>query len=288
MQALFRFPCSTPIFKPDCPGQHGSHNTLQMQPPAGYSQPYGQPVYNVMPGSSQSGVQQHVWSESNVPSTQAQPQMTQQTKGQHLQQSCAQQACGQEVQTLHAYSQQPVYPLHSHPGAQQGGQQDLQQIPGKQGVQQGVQQGVEQGVQPGVQPGFFQPGVQQVFQQMFGQQSVQPAVQQVFQQMPGQQVVQAPAAIVGAQYCAQGEQIFFVNEKWASLSKDDFSILDSQKQPVFRMDSSAFSVKQKRVLKTTAGKAVCSLKKKVMSHHQHVSTSITLGAMPALVMSCSS
>ena len=56
-----------------------------------------------------------------------------------------------------------------------------------------------------------------------------------------------------------------MNEKWASLSRDDFSILDSQKQPVFKMDSSAFSVKQKRVLKTAAGKAVCSLKKKVMS-----------------------
>ena len=100
----------------------------------------------------------------------------------------------------------------------------------------------------------------------YGQQGVQQGVQRVFQQMPGQQVVQAPAAIVGAQYCAQGEQIFFVNEKWASLSRDDFSILDSHKQPVLQMDSSVFSVKQKRVLKTTTGKAVCSLKKKVVSH----------------------
>ncbi|KAL3162345.1 hypothetical protein ABBQ32_010028 [Trebouxia sp. C0010 RCD-2024] len=91
-----------------------------------------------------------------------------------------------------------------------------------------------------------------------------PYGQQGFQQMPGQQIVHAPAAIVGVQYCAQGEQVFFVNEKWASLSKDDFSILDSHKQPVFNMDSSAFSLKQKRVLKTAAGKAVCSLKKKVL------------------------
>lgn len=251
-----------------------------MQPPAGYSQPYGQPGYNVMPGSSQDGVQQQVWSESNVPSTQAQHHMTQQTNDQHLQQSCAQQAYGQEVQSMQAYSQQPVYPPYSHPGVQQGVQQGFQQTSGYQGGQQGAQQGVQQGVQPGVQQ-----GVQQVFQQMPGQQNVQPAVQQVFQQMPGQQVVQAPAAIVGAQYCAQGEQIFFVNEKWASLSKDDFSILDSQKQPVFRMDSSAFSVKQKRVLKTRAGKAVCSLKKKVMSHHHHAAVSVTLGATPDLVMS---
>ena len=69
--------------------------------------------------------------------------------------------------------------------------------------------------------------------------------------------------MLGAQYCAQGEQIFFVNEKWASLSGDDFTILDRNRQPAFKLDSSAFSLKQKRVLKTIKGEAVCSLKKKV-------------------------
>ena len=71
------------------------------------------------------------------------------------------------------------------------------------------------------------------------------------------------SAVLGAQYCAQGEQIFFVNEKWASLSGDDFTILDRNRQPAFKLDSSAFSLKQKRVLKTIKGEIVCSLKKKV-------------------------
>ncbi|KAL0029280.1 hypothetical protein WJX79_007117 [Trebouxia sp. C0005] len=83
--------------------------------------------------------------------------------------------------------------------------------------------------------------------------------------MPGQQTA---AAVIGSQYCAQGEQIFFVNEKWASLSGDDFNILDSNKQIVFRMDSSAFSIKQHRVLKTVKGHPVCSLKKKLLSGRQ--------------------
>ncbi len=78
--------------------------------------------------------------------------------------------------------------------------------------------------------------------------------------MPGQQTA---AAVIGSQYCAQGEKIFFVNEMWASLSRDDFNILDSNKQVVFRLDSSAFSIKQHRVLKTVKGHPVCSLKKKV-------------------------
>lgn len=122
-----------------------------------------------------------------------------------------------------------------------------------------------------------QPYAQQVYgQQMqgvqtYGQQLAQPSFGQqngfgqvtYVQQMPGQQIIQAPAAVVDAQYCAQGEQIFFVNEKWASLSRDDFSILDSNKQRIYKMDSSAFSVTQKRVLKTAKGQAVCSLKKKV-------------------------
>ena len=105
---------------------------------------------------------------------------------------------------------------------------------------------------------------QQSAQPLYGQQGA--ATQAAYvQQMPGQQVVHAPAAVVGAQYCAQAEQIFFINEKWASLSRDDFSILDRTQQPVFKMDSSAFSVTQKRVLKTAKGQAVCSLKKKVVN-----------------------
>ena len=220
-------------------------NCLRMQPQPGHSQQYGQIGYNEMPGSVQSGVQQYHWSESNAPPTQVPHQMTQQTNVQQVQQPYAQQLYAQEMQNLQAYGQQPSYSPYGQQGVQQGAQQ---------GVQQGVQQGAKQGFQQSFQPG--QQGIQQ---------GVQQGVQQVFQQMPGQQVVQAPAAIVGAQYCAQGEQIFFVNEKWASLSRDDFSILNSQKQPVFKMDSSAFSVKQKRVLKTAAGKAVCSLKKKVVS-----------------------
>lgn len=70
------------------------------------------------------------------------------------------------------------------------------------------------------------------------------------------------AAVLGKQFLAQGEQIFFVNEKWASVSGDDFTILDFNRQPVFKLDSSAISIKQKRVLKTIRGQAVCSHKKK--------------------------
>ena len=134
--------------------------------------------------------------------------------------------------------------------------QTAQQMNGQQLQQPHAQQVYSQQMQ-GVQPYG-----QQLAQPPFGQQGG--VGQQAYvPQMPGQQVVQAPAAVVGAQYCAQGEQIFFVNEKWASLSRDDFSILDSNKQPIFKMDSSAFSVTQKRVLKTAKGQAVCSLKKKV-------------------------
>ncbi|KAL3141271.1 hypothetical protein ABBQ38_003606 [Trebouxia sp. C0009 RCD-2024] len=163
------------------------------------------------------------------------------------------------------------YGLQPHQGTKSNvlpapAQQQLTQQTGRQQLQLPyVQQPYPQDVQStqayGQQAAYPAYGQQQGFQQMSVQHSVQPAVQQ----MPGQQIVHAPAAVVGVQYCAQGEQVFFINEKWASLSKDDFSILDSHKQPVFKMDSSAFSLKQKRVLKTTAGKAVCSLKKKVLS-----------------------
>lgn len=175
-------------------------------------------------------------------------------------------------------------PLHMQP--QIGYSQPYQQ-PSYNPAPESLQYGLElhQGTTSDVLPA---PAQHQVTQQAGGQQLQLPYVQQPypqdvqsthgyghhaaytpygqqgFQQMPGQQIVHAPAAIVGVQYCAQGEQVFFVNEKWASLSKDDFSILDSHKQPVFNMDSSAFSLKQKRVLKTAAGKAVCSLKKKVL------------------------
>ncbi|DBB01036.1 hypothetical protein WJX77_000557 [Trebouxia sp. C0004] len=148
-----------------------------------------------------------------------------------------------------------------------GQQQQLQQPYGQQGQSAYGQQVYPQQVQSqgyGQQSSAQQPYGQQAcpqqafYQQFYGQQAYS---QQGLAQMPGQ----TAAAVIGSQYCAQGEQVFFVNEKWASLSHDDFNILDSNKQVVFRLDSSAFSIKQHRVLKTVKGHPVCSLKKKLLS-----------------------
>ena len=58
-------------------------------------------------------------------------------------------------------------------------------------------------------------------------------------------------------------QTFFLKEKLASLSGDDFDILDGNNNPAFKMQASALSLTEKRVLKNAQNQPVCSLKKKV-------------------------
>lgn len=178
-----------------------------------------------------------------------------------------------------------AYPLQQVQSLQYGQQPPMQPYSSQQTVTQQVYS-----EQPALQHQYSQqPGPQQYYpQQMPAQQSsTQPQqyqqsyVQQVPAAHSGYSQTMTPlqiapglqpnfgfpqlgtSAVLGAQYCAQGEQVFFVNEKWASLSRDDFSILDSNRQPAFKLDSSAISLKQKRILKTIKGQAVCSLKKKV-------------------------
>ena len=69
--------------------------------------------------------------------------------------------------------------------------------------------------------------------------------------------------MVSPQYCAQSEQVFFLKEKLVSLSGDDFDILDGSNNPAFKMQSSAVSLAEKRILKNALNQPVCSLKKKV-------------------------
>jgi len=57
--------------------------------------------------------------------------------------------------------------------------------------------------------------------------------------------------------------VFFLKEKLASLSGDDFDILDANNNPAFKMQASAVSLAEKRVLKNAQNQPVCSLKKKV-------------------------
>ena len=225
-----------------------------MQSQSGYNQ-YGQNGYGNPGGPLQTGAEQQRWDnysqQLNLGSSQ--PQVMQQTQSQ---QQPGQPAYSQQMQGQQPYSQQ-MYGAQ-HYGQQQYGQQN-QQIYAQQFQQPYAQQGQSAYAQQ-VYPQQVQSqgyGQQCSAQQPYGQQAYP---QQGFTQMPGQQTA---AAVIGSQYCAQGEQIFFVNEKWASLSGDDFNILDSNKQIVFRMDSSAFSIKQHRVLKTVKGHPVCSLKKKV-------------------------
>ncbi len=220
-----------------------------MQSQSGYNQ-YGQSGYGNSGGPLQVGAEQQHWDSHSQPLNlgSSQPQVMQQT---YSQQQPGQPAYSQQMQGQQPYSQQ-MY------GQQQYGQQNqqvyaqqLHQPYGQQGQSAYGQQVYPQQVQS---QGYGQQGSAQ---QPYGQQAYS---QQGFAQMPGQQTA---AAVIGSQYCAQAEQIFFVNEKWASLSGDDFNILDSNKQVVFRLDSSAFSIKQHRVLKTVKGHPVCSLKKKV-------------------------
>ncbi len=235
-----------------------------MQSQSGYNQ-YGQNAYGNPGGPLQVGAEQQHWDNYNQPLNlgSSHPQVMQQT---YSQQQPGQPACSQQMQGQQPYSQQ-MY------GQQQYGQQNqqvyapqLQQPYGQQGQSAYGQQVYPQQVQSqgyGQQGSAQQPYGQQTYpqqavnQQLYGQQAYS---QQGSAQMPGQKTA---VAVIGSQYCAQGEQIFFVNEKWASLSRDDFNILDSNKQVVFRLDSSAFSIKQHRVLKTVKGHPVCSLKKKV-------------------------
>lgn len=221
-----------------------------MQSQAGYSQ-YGQDGYNATAGPLQAGAQQQQWGGYSQPYSQGmgQPQVVQQTYSQPQsgQPSYSQQMQGQQQYGQQMYGQQQYGQQNQQTFAQQNSQPYGQQGQPAYGQQQYPQQVQSQGYTP-----------QSFGQQSYGQQGY--SQQGMFQPMSGQQ---AASAVVGAQYCAQGEQIFFVNEKWASLSGDDFNILDSNKQVVFKMDSSAFSLKQHRVLKTAKGHPVCSLKKKV-------------------------
>ena len=91
-------------------------------------------------------------------------------------------------------------------------------------------------------------------QGMHGQQAM------MGQGMPNQH---AGSGIVSQQYCFPTEQVFFLKEKLASLSGDDFDILDGNNNPAFKMQASALSLTEKRVLKNAQNQAVCSLKKKV-------------------------
>lgn len=84
--------------------------------------------------------------------------------------------------------------------------------------------------------------------------------------MPGQQGMpgqHAGSAVVGQHYCFPTEQVFFLKEKLASLSGDDFDIFDGSNNPAFKMQASALSLTEKRVLKNAQNQPVCSLKKKV-------------------------
>ena len=165
------------------------------------------------------------------PNQVAHPQQfqNQQSYGQYGQQAPGQTAYAQQVnQNFSPQTQQQYQYL----------QQNQQPVSNQQAFCQQVQQSAPYGQQP--------------VQLVYGQQGVN-------QQMQAQQMA---ISVLGAQYCSQGEQIFFVNEKWNSLSGDDFAILDSRQQAVFKMDSSAFSIQQKRVLKNMRGHPVCSLKKK--------------------------
>ncbi len=63
-------------------------------------------------------------------------------------------------------------------------------------------------------------------------------------------------------------QVFFLKEKLASLSGDDFDILDGNNNPAFKMQASAVSLAEKRVLKNAQNQPVCSLKKKVCWQNQ--------------------
>ena len=219
-----------------------------MQSQSGYNQ-YEQNRYGNPGGPLQVGAEQQHWDNysQQLNLVSSQPQVVQQTYSQQP---------GQPMQGQQPYSQQ-MYGQQLY-GQQQYGQQNqqiyaqqLQQPYGQQGQSAYGQQVYPQQVQS---QGYGQQGNTQ---QPYGQQAYS---QQGLAQLPGQQTA---AAVIGSQYCAQGEQIFFVNEKWASLSHDDFNILDSNKQIMFRLDSSAFSIKQHRVLKTVKGQPVCSLKKKV-------------------------
>ncbi len=54
-----------------------------------------------------------------------------------------------------------------------------------------------------------------------------------------------------------------LKEKLASLSGDDFDIMDANNNAAFKMQSSALSLAEKRILKNAQNQPVCSLKKKV-------------------------
>lgn len=184
------------------------------------------------------------------------------------------QSCGQQgMQGQQGYGQQGY-------GQQSYGQQNFNQqsTPGQQNFNQQGMSGPQGYGQPGMpgQPGFNQnqqgygqgmPGQQgfnqnqQGFnpnQQGFGQN--QQGMQGGFGQQGG-----PSSAVVSPQYCAQTEQTFFLKEKLASLSGDDFDILDGNNNPAFKMQASALSLAEKRVLKNAQNQPVCSLKKKLLS-----------------------
>ena len=187
-------------------------------------------------------------------------------------QHVASQLQGQQIPGQLVYSQHfPVQQTSAQPfyGSQ---------VPGQQTSTQGYSQQMQYQQVPGqhaVAPQLHNQGYDQqsVNQQGYGQQAL-------VQQMPWQQPA-AALPVVGSQYCAQGEQLFFLNENFASLSGDDFTVLDGNKQPVFKMDSSAFSMRRKRVLKAVKGnQSVCSMKRKVYSESVRLQI-YTLGIVTA-------
>jgi uncharacterized protein YxjI len=85
--------------------------------------------------------------------------------------------------------------------------------------------------------------------------------------MPGQPglAVGGVRPIVGQDYCKPAEQLFIVNERVASMSGDDFDINDMHGRRAFTLDSSALSLSNSRTLKNAGGKAIASMKQKMLS-----------------------
>lgn len=245
------------------------------------SQPYGQQSYNgnqSMPGQQSFGSTafpgQQAYGQQGMPGQQSYGQQAmpgQQSYGQQGmpgQQSYGQQGMpgqqnyGQQGYGQQNFNQQGMPGQQCMPGQQGYGQQNnssynqnQHNMPGQQGYGQGMpgQQNFNQN-----QQGFGQSQQGMPGQQGFGQN--QQGMQGGFGQQGG-----PSSAVVSPQYCTQTEQVFFLKEKLASLSGDDFDILDANNNPAFKMQASAVSLAEKRVLKNAQNQAVCSLKKKLMS-----------------------
>ncbi|DBA69555.1 TPA: hypothetical protein ACH3X2_012753 [Trebouxia sp. C0005] len=215
-------------------GIPGQQNYFQQNTPG--QQSYGQQGYG-----------QQNFGQQGLPGQQGYGQQSNSGFNQNQQGMPGQQGYGQSIPGQQGFNQNQ----QGMPG-QQGFGQNQQGMPGQQGFGQN-QQGMQGGFgQQGMQGGFGQQGMQGGF----GQQGMQGG----FGQQGG-----PSSAVVSPHYCTQTEQVFFLKEKLASLSGDDFDILDANNSPAFKMQASAVSLAEKRVLKNAQNQPVCSLKKKLMS-----------------------